>query len=734
MIKPEAVVALSPGRQWRSQKLIQLSQIFNALAYACLADQVLTLYALKLGANSVFVGLLGSLVHLTMFFGLVGKRMVERSGPVRVFAVSWLLRYVLGGIMALAPFAAQFFGKDAGLSVLLLGALLLFTFRAIGNNANTLLIARITTVYNRGRVVANQFTIFYVGSMLMLLMYSLLLSREAPLWRFQAFIAFGVVTGAISGLIALRIPEISEPRHEKTVTMRSMFHLFSQTLALRRFLISGTLTRAVLAAALPFLVVSMRVGAGLPEDHILLLVIFHSVGNVLASFMNRLYLDRFGARPIMLLYGVCLTVSMFGWVVTPGLHPALLAANFLFNGLVSPGFTSAQVPYLFNLVRAREQYAASLFSEIVMGLAGFAGAFLGGLLINQLQAWTGTGLVPFRWYFFILAVISLAALAATKRVPPVRDRRLREVLNIFFSPRDLQALFYLSNLTGRMTAEEEGEVLDRIGDFGSTLSEKELLEGLSSPRLVVRADALQALHKVPPTPAITLALIEELKNHEFTTAYLAADLLGIYAVREALPLLRQALRSQDLFLQSKAIHSLGRMRDDASSQEIVQIFRTTSNPRLLVHCMNAFSFYNRPERIREILARVQTLELPIVRSEAHLSIADLCGTGEDFYSDYKAYLRDTGIAAGILQDLADKQTKIQCRRSGVDVAHTYGGEGRVFSAALKAWCRSCQSSARARETLDLFVEFLEKQEVKTDLALRFCLAYCALALGLEDES
>jgi hypothetical protein len=363
-----------------------------------------------------------------------------------------------------------------------------------------------------------------------------------------------------------------------------------------------------------------------------------------------------------------------------------------------------------------------------MGVAGFAGAFLGGLLINQLQAWTGPGLAPFRWYFLILAVGSLAALVATKRVPPVRDRKLREVLNIFLSPRDLQALFYLSNLTGRMTAEEEGKALDRI-----TLSEKELLDGLSSPRLMVRADALQALHNVPPTPAITRALTEEVRNHEFTTAYLAADLLGIYTVREALPLLRQALHSQDLFLQSKAILSLGRMRDEESYQGIVQIFRTTSNPRLLIHCMNAFSFYNRPDLVREILVRLQSFASPTVRSEAHLSIADLCGTGEDFYSDYKAYLQDKNVAAGILQDLADKQRQVQGRRFGAEMTNTYAGNAQVFSAALRALCQSFACAARAREILDLFAEFLEKQEVKTDLPLRFCLAYCALALGLEEE-
>lgn len=725
---PEPAVSLSPGRQWRSQKLIQISQIFNALAYACLADHVLTLYALKLGADSVFVGLLASLVHVTMFFGLIGKRLVERSGPVRVFGMSWLLRYLLGGIMALAPFAASLYGAQAGLLVLLLGALLLFTFRAIGNNANTLLIARITTPYNRGRLVANQFTIFYAGSMLTLLLYSLLLSREAPVWRFQAFIVFGVISGVLSALIALRIPEIPEPRQEKAVTMRGMFHLFSQTPVLRHFLLAGSLTRALLAAALPFLVVSMRVGAGLPEDRILMLVLFHSAGNVLASFMNRLYLDRFGARPMMLLYGFCLTLALCGWVVAPALHPAFLAASFLVYGLVLPGFTSAQVPYLFNVVRAREQYAASLFSEICMGMAGFTGAFLGGLLIDRLQDWSGPGLAPFRWYFGILALLSLLALFANKRVPPVRDRRLREVLNIFLSPRDLQALFYLSNLTGRMTAEEEGEALDRIGDFGSTLSEKELLEGLASPRFVVRAEALRALHNIPPTPAITAALLAEVKRHEFTTAYLAADVLGIYMVREAIPLLRQALRSQDLYLLSKAILALGRMRDEQSYQEIVQIFRTTSNPRLLIHCMNAFSFYNRPELVREILARVQSFESPTARSEAHLTIADLCGTGEDFYSDYKAYLGDASAAPAILYDLADKQLGPQRRRACVEVANVYAGDRSILSAALKGLCASGNCPGRVRETLDLFVMFLEKMEVTTDLPLRFCLAYCALAL------
>lgn len=731
--KPEPLIALSPGRQWRSQKLIQISQIFNALAYASLADHVLTLYALKLGANAVFVGLLASLVHLTMFFGLIGKRMVERSGPVRVFGVSWLLRYLFAGIMALAPVAARFYGVATGLAVLLLGALLLFTFRAIGNNANTLIIVRITTPYNRGRLVASQFAIFYAGGMLVLLAYGLLLSREAPLWRFQAFIVFGVIAGAISALVALRIPEIPEPRAEKSVTMRSMFHLFAQTPALRRFLISGALTRAVAAAALPFLVVSMRVGAGLTEDRILLLVIFYSMGNVLASFANRMYLDRFGARPMMLLYSVCLTLALFGWVMTPALPPAFLAANFLIYGLVSPGFVSAQMPYLFNLVRAREQFAASLFSEIVMGIAAFAAVFLGGLMIDRLQEWTGAGLTPFRWYFFILALISIAAVFATRRVPPVRDRKLREVLNLMLSPRDLQALFYLSNLTGRMTAEEEGKALDRIGDFGSALSEKELLEGLASPRLMVRAGALHALHNIPLTPALQRALLEELQNHEFTTAYLAADLLGINAVREALPLLRQVLRSPDLFLLSKAILALGRMRDEESFHEILQIFHTTGNPRLLIHAMNAFSFYGRPQLLREILARAPSFKSPAVRSEAHLSIADLCGTGEDFYSDYKAYLADTNTAPGILQDLVDKQKEAR-RAVALEAANNYAMAAQNFSAALQEMCKSFACSSRAGEILDLFIGYLREHEAKIDLPLRFCLAYCALALGLEEEA
>jgi MFS family permease len=726
----ETLPGLSPSKQERGQHLLHLSQGFNALAYACLAEHVLTLYALKLGAGALYVGLLSSLVHLTLFLGVLGKRMAEKRGPVYVYGTSWMLRYLFAGLMALAPFAAAGFGAQTGLAVLLLGALLFFSFRAVGNNANTLIVARIAGPHQRGRLVASQFTIFYLGNMLVLLAYGLLLGRAAPLWKFQAFIAFGVITGAISGVIALRIPEIVEPKAQKPVTLRQMFALFAQTPALRNFLFSGMATRAVAAAALPFLVVSMRLGAGWPEDRILLLVIFLSLGNVLASFFNRMYLDRLGARPMMILYAMCLCVALFAWVLTPGASMAYFAANFIVFGFVSPGFTSAQVPYLFNWVRPREQYAASLFSEIAMGIAAFLGAFLGGVIISKLQSLMPQGLAPFRWYFGLLAVLALVAVLLTHRLSRARDRRLREVLNIFFSPRDLMALFYLSNLASRLTEEEEAAALDRIGELGSQLSEKELLEGLASPRLVVRADALHALRSVAPTPAIARALMDEVGRHEFTTAYLAADLLGLYGVREAIPLLRASLRSEDLFLQSKAMLALGRLRDEDSYEAILQIFRATGNPRLLIHAMNAFGFYGKAESIREILRRLPEFETATVRGEAFLSLADLCGTGEDFYSDYKAYLLDPNLGESILLDLAEKQRDVRRRQTEARLARAYVLDHETFKAALLALCAADSCAPRVREILAIFAEHLQQPELRPDLELRFCLAYYCLAMGL----
>ncbi len=731
--KAETPPVLSPSKQEQGQRLLHHSQVFNALAYACLADHVLTLYALKLGAGALFVGFLSSLVHLTMFLGVLGKRVAEKRGPVYVYGTSWMLRYLCAGLMALAPFAAMKFGVQSGLAVLFMGALLFFSFRAIGNNANTLILARIAAPHQRGHLVASQFTIFYIGNMLILLAYGLLLGRAAPLWRFQAFIAFGVITGTISGLLALRIPEIIEPKAQKPVTLRQMFALFAQTPALRNFLFSGMATRAVAAAAIPFLVVSMRLGAGWPEDRILLLVIFLSLGNVLASFFNRMYLDRLGARPMMILYTMCLCAALLAWVLTPGTSMVYFALNFVVFGLVSPGFVSAQVPYLFNWVRPREQYAASLFSEIVMGFAAFLGAFLGGVIISKLQSMMPTGLTPFRWYFGILAVLAFGAMLLTQRLSRARDRRLREVLNIFFSPRDLMALFYLSNLASRLTEEEEVAALDRIGELGSQLSERELLDGLASPRLVVRGDALHALRSVPPTPAIARALMDEVQHHEFTTAYLAADLLGVYGVREAIPLLRVSLRSEDSFLQSKTMLALGRMRDEESYAAILQIFRSTDNPRLLIHSMNAFGFYGKTESIQEILRRLHELEAGTVRGEAYLALADLCGTGEDFYSDYRAYLLDPDIGASILLDLAEKQREPSRRQAATEIARSYSLDAAAFTATLLAFCRAISCEPRMHEILRAFEQYLRDERRELGQEFRFCLAYYCLAMGLQEE-
>ena len=86
LAKTETLPGLSPGKQERGQHLLHLSQIFNALAYACLADHVLTLYALKLGAGALYVGFLSSLVHLTMFLGVLGN--ASRKSAARFMSMA----------------------------------------------------------------------------------------------------------------------------------------------------------------------------------------------------------------------------------------------------------------------------------------------------------------------------------------------------------------------------------------------------------------------------------------------------------------------------------------------------------------------------------------------------------------------------------------------------------------------------------------------------------------------
>ena len=163
----------------------------------------------------------------------------------------------------------------------------------------------------------------------------------------------------------------------------------------------------------------------------------------------------------------------------------------------------------------------------------------------------------------------------------------------------------------------------------------------------MRTEALSTLRALPPSLAITEALITEVEEHHFTTAHIAAEILGSRRCREASAALRQALRSEDFMLCGKAMVALAQIGDRASFEEIRRTFAASVNPRVLIHGAKAFAHFADPDVLPDLLGKIGPSSAPFVRDEILLAVADIVGMGDWFYRSYSAFLESE--ARGLLE-------------------------------------------------------------------------------------
>ncbi|MFW6413913.1 MAG: HEAT repeat domain-containing protein, partial [Verrucomicrobiota bacterium] len=243
--------------------------------------------------------------------------------------------------------------------------------------------------------------------------------------------------------------------------------------------------------------------------------------------------------------------------------------------------------------------------------------------------------------FILVAVILLPLLWCIIRLEPVRDWEVKDVLSLIASPRNWWELQQLLKLERSHSPGEERVAVDKLATIKPHFSQDALLESLKSPDFLVRSRAMAALRSVKLEKKAQEALIKEVEENTFTTAYIAAEILGEQKIREAVYALRNALDSEDVYLQGKSMVSLVQLNDTDSFDRICAIFNGSSNPRVVIHGAMALSGMQIVENISCMLPRVCEEQLPLkVRQEVLQRCADLAGCSNVFYYFQKMYRSD----------------------------------------------------------------------------------------------
>jgi HEAT repeat protein len=616
---------------------------------------------MRLGAPASFVGLLNSCGYATFFFLPLGKSLVRRRRIVSVFGWNWVLRYLSMVPVLVAPVFASRGETQAAFGLILLGVALFNIFRGVAMIGNNPVLAFLAEGRDRGAFVVNIQIINNLASIAMNLVVAAVLGKTASASLFGAFIAAGIVLGVVGCAFLLRAPEPEAYQPSAKSLWSTAREAFAEK-PFRAFFEVFIIISFSAGMARSFLPVYARQVYAQSDGLVMVYSLLQSLGAVAMGLLTRLLVDRLGAKPLYVIFTAVAAIGLVPAVVTPSFASPAAVIAFLgaFNFFSCFGFAgeeNAAQTYYFGLVPKERNLDLSVVYFFAYGLGGAAGSMAGGFVLEALGS---AGLGPamsWRVFYAALLCLLLYALLRMGRLVRLGSASVRESLGVMLSPRDLRVFDLLQRLDRSSSPSEEVKLIHEIGASGSPRSQHELLGYLASPRFEVRMEALIALENLSALDReVIAALAAEVERNPFTTAYIAARILGKRGDESVLPVIRASLLSADYMLQGTAVVAAARLGDSGSRAEIEQILVTTGIPRVRLAAAYALELLGDRASVPALVSCLRREEPPAyVSDELVLAVADILGLLDEFYPMYAAFLDDEAEGLALLDDAREKR-------------------------------------------------------------------------------
>ncbi len=688
--------ALSPAQMKEGQRNYNLFNLINGLSYICLGEMVIILFAIRMGSPDFCIAALGSFIYLSFFCMPLGKIFLARMGAAKTIAWCWVLRNISALSVASAPLLAHFIHPYAGVAVIMLGAFGFYACRSTGMIGTQPLSGEITTAEDRGRFLSSNYKAFNITAVVMLAIIIVLMKLSRETWVFEIIIVMGSIFGFISAWFIGRVDETEAPRESaKKSIMEEVRRTLRDPMRQKQMLANCVINTAV-TLTVPISMLALKRGYGVSDGDALLFALVQFSGAIAASYLAGLLAEETGPRPLVVLFYCSLLALCLLWVIGPDKFEWYYSVwPFLIAGVGFNGISIAMSQYFLITVPAKERVAASLTIFVVSGVsAGIVGTFLGGGLLKWLGTLNMTPIDMFKLYFLIVLAVLLGGVLLVSKLEPKADWAVGDVLGLVFAPRDIMALFNLYAIHVSANPREDSENIEKLLDIKSGLSEKALLSYLDSPKFQLRGRALTALGEIPFGPRAVKAILKELDDGEHTTAHIAAQIAGERGVKEAIPLLREALNSTDYYLQAKSMLALVQLKDAESYPKIKALLRDSENPRTVIYGVASLSAIGDDESFKLLLAKSLDAGLPKkVLHEIIFGVAQLEGFGDGVYKFLKIFNKDREAAALQLSDLC--QDSGSARRIAMDLVNGSMSGAQLRELLAEEFSRESAGSKRA---------------------------------------
>jgi MFS family permease len=453
----------------------------------------------------------------------------------------------------------------------------------------------------------------------------------------------GCVAGIYSSRQLANIPESRTPAESAQISITKSAKMLWKAIPYRNLLFAWAAGFSAFAISIPFSVITIKNGYGISDHYALIFTLILLGGGLFSTLINGTLADRVGPRPLILIYMTGFFFVAGYWCIAPPTFLLIpVGLVFFIAGLCKTGLIVGLSHYFLSIVEERHRVGISLFTRMCGGAAaGLLGSFGGGTVLKVLESSALTGLDMYKTYFRVVLIVLVPLFIIVLQLRRLKEWKVRHILGLLFSIRDMRAMWVMNRIENSQNVNTDVDHLMRLGKIGSRLSESTLRSYLDSPVFSVRIHALQSLRHIDFGEKTVQALIYELQRGQFTSAWVAADILGEHGIKDAVPELRKKLTSSDPFLKGKCMVALTRLQDTASYPDIVKIFINHTNPRVAIHGAHALVEMNEKAHIGLLLEKacMENIQEEVL-NEILISLATLCDAGELFYQFLREYERD----------------------------------------------------------------------------------------------
>lgn len=638
--------------------------MLNSFSFTILNSYILSLYALSLGAGTTFIGFLNAVQFSSFFFMPLGKTLIRKRSIVRVFGWAWVFRYAGMLPCVLAPIAALAGSGWLALALIFAGNIFFNVIRGIGMIGNNPVLGLVSKGNDQGRYINQLSVINSITSTVTSLLAALALGNDATPTRYAIFMAVGILMGIIGSLYLFKIPEPALNTDDKSRGFLTAVKDALKDGPFRRFITAFLIASFAAGMSRPFQIVFFKEVYGKSDALIIVFSVVGSLGTVAIGLFSRMVTDRTGAKPLIIFSLIAALVAMLPMAIAPTISSAVLLLLFLFAlaFLLNFGFSgldSSAQTYFFSLTDSGKMLDYAIIYFYALGASGALGSAAGGTLLDALELFNLERIEAYRVYYGAMCLLTVVAILLCIRIKQLGSYSVRAAFSAFFSLRDIRAFTLLERLEKSSSIDEDRKLLHRLEEAHSTVSEPDILEHLKSPSMIVRADALRALEvQSRISPVAQRLLMQELNEKMFTTAYIAARILGTHQAHNAIPLLRQHAGSTDYVLAGECLLALGRMNDQDSIPLIETIMMETANPRVMIMGATALRYLRSKESIPLLLRLLGGNPQPgeELQNELLITLACLYDVEKTFYPLYYTWLKNPDRAVWLLSELSISDT------------------------------------------------------------------------------